>query len=109
VSDLDLSPVAQQWTNVVLIWLGFGIASGLLAKVLLPGREPAGPMGTLLIGIFGSVLGPLAASLLWPRPAFNPISPVGLLASVGGAVVFLAVYRLLVALVVGRPPDEAES
>lgn len=109
MSELELSPAAQQWTNVALIWLGFGIVTGLLAKLLLPGREPAGPLGTLLIGIFGSVLGPLALSMLWPQPRFNPISPLGLLASVGGAVLFLAVYRLLITLLMGRPSDELES
>ena len=109
MSELELSPAAQQWTNVALIWLGFGIVTGLLAKWLVPGREPVGPLGTLLIGIFGSVLGPLAVSVLWPQPRFNPISPIGLLASVGGAVLFLAAYRLLIALLLDRPRDEPES
>jgi len=108
VSELELSPAAQQWTNVVLIWLGFGIATGLLAKLLVPGREPAGPLGTLLIGIFGSVLGPLVVSAILHRQNFNPISPLGLLASVGGALLFLAVYRFLVAFVVGRRLDDID-
>jgi len=108
VSELELSPAAQQWINVVLIWLGFGIVTGLLAKLLVPGREPAGPLGTLLIGIFGSVLGPLVVSALLHRRDFNPISPLGLLASVGGALLFLAIYRFLVAFVVGRRLDDAD-
>ncbi len=108
MSELELSPAAQHWANVALIWLGFGIVSGLLAKLLVPGREPAGPLGTLMIGILGSVVGPLAISLLLARQNFNPISPVGLLASVGGAILFLGAYRIAIAFVVGRRFDDME-
>jgi uncharacterized membrane protein YeaQ/YmgE (transglycosylase-associated protein family) len=108
VSELELSPVAQHWTNVVLIWLGFGIVAGLLAKLLVPGREPAGPLGTLMIGILGSVLGPLVLTLVLHRQDFNPISPVGLLTSVGGALLFLAAYRCLVAFVGARRLDDID-
>lgn len=108
MSELELSPAAQHWTNLVLIWVGFGIVTGLLAKLLVPGREPAGPLGTLMIGIFGSVLGPLALSLFLHRKNFNPISPVGLLASVGGALLFLIAYRFVVAFVVGRRLDDLD-
>ena len=34
--ELELSPAAQQWVNVVLIWVGFGTLSGLLAMLVLP-------------------------------------------------------------------------
>ena len=45
---VELSPAAQQVVNVVLIWLGFGVLTGLLARALLPGREPRGlTMGEL--------------------------------------------------------------
>ncbi len=91
--QFELSPAAQQWTNVVLIWLGFGIVAGLLAKALIPGREPAGPVGTLVVGVMGSFVGPLGLSLAMGSSDFNPISPLGLLASVGGAGVLLLAYR----------------
>ena len=51
--ELELSQTAQHWTNIVLIWIGFGIVAGLLARLLLPGREPAGAAGTLVIGVLG--------------------------------------------------------
>ncbi|MCR4413098.1 MAG: GlsB/YeaQ/YmgE family stress response membrane protein [Thermoguttaceae bacterium] len=93
---LELSQTAQHWTNVVLIWLGLGIVAGLLARFILPGHRPAGAAGTLLVGIIGSTIGPLALSLFHAEPAatFNPISPLGIFAAIGGSVAALAVYRL---------------
>ncbi len=107
--ELEFSPTAQQWTNAVLIWLGFGILTGLLAKALIPGREPGGPVGTLVIGILGSVLGPLALSQLWQGRQFNPLGPAGILAAVASAVVLLVVYRVLLACLVPRQPDQQED
>ena len=95
--DIELSQIAQQWINVVLIWLGFGIVAGLLARVLIPGREPGGAVGTLLIGVVGSCIGPLALAFLLEQGDFNPISPLGLLAAVAGAVVLLVGYRVIAA------------
>ena len=63
--DFELSNVAQQWINVTLIWVGFGTLAGLLARTLLPGREPQGAVGTVVIGIF------LFALLLERLKSFN--------------------------------------
>ncbi|MEN6498364.1 MAG: GlsB/YeaQ/YmgE family stress response membrane protein [Thermoguttaceae bacterium] len=93
---MELSPVAQQWVNLMLIWIGFGTVVGLLAKSLLPGHEPAGTVGTLLIGIAGSVVGPLVLTLTLKRDNFNPISPVGFLVAIAGASVLLLLYRVCI-------------
>ena len=45
MAELELSELAQQWVNLVLIWVGFGALVGLLARALLPGQEPKGTMG----------------------------------------------------------------
>ncbi len=95
VPELQLSSTAQHWVYVTLIWVGFGTLAGLSAKSLIPGREPSGAVGTLLVGIVGSVVGPLSLCLLAGAPNFNPISPLGFLAAVGGALLALVVYRLL--------------
>ena len=99
MAELELSEAAQLWVNVALIWVGFGVLAGLLAKSLIPGREPSGAVGTLVIGVVGSAIGPLSLCLLLKRQAFNPISPLGFLAAVGGALVLLIAYRVLVAWV----------
>ena len=105
MDQLELSQTAQQWVNVVLIWLGFGIAAGLLARALVPGRHPVGAVATLVIGVLGSALGLLVLTLLMHSGRFNPISPVGLLAATGGALVLLVVYRVLAACFVFQAKD----
>ena len=111
MGELELSQAAQHWVYVVLVWIGFGALAGLLAKALVPGREPAGAAGTLIIGMMGSVLGPLvlATAMHLDSQRFNPIGPLGLISAVGGALALLVGYRLLVAcLPVPRPPEDEE-
>jgi uncharacterized membrane protein YeaQ/YmgE (transglycosylase-associated protein family) len=92
----QFSHSVQPWIILLLVWLGVGILAGLAAKILIPGREPVGAIGTLLVGSLGSVVGPLLASLAFNGLTVNPIDPLGLLASVGGAVLTLIAYRLLI-------------
>ncbi len=91
--ELNLSPTAQQWVNVVLVWIGFGTVTGLIVRSLVPGKEPSGPVGTLLIGITGSTIGPLLVTTIWRFENFNPISPVGLLSAICSAFLLLMLYR----------------
>jgi uncharacterized membrane protein YeaQ/YmgE (transglycosylase-associated protein family) len=101
VGGLEFSHAAQQWVNVVLIWIGFGTLTGLAARVLVPGRDP-GLMGTLVIGVVGSVIGPLVLVSALGREQFNPISPIGFFTSIGGAVALLILYRILTAFATAR-------
>ena len=93
--ELELSPNAQHWVNVVLIWVAFGALAGLLAKAILPVRRPSGSVPTLLLGIVGSVIGLLVLSLVPSGRRLNPISPLGFLAATAGAFLLLILYRLL--------------
>lgn len=93
--ELELSPAAQHWVNVVLIWIGFGALAGLLARVVLPFRRSAGPVATLVVGVTGSALGLTAFSFLSEGRPPNPISPIGFLAATAGAFVLLLLYSLL--------------
>ena len=92
--ELEFSPAAQHWVNVVLIWIGFGTLAGLLARVILPARQPSGPVLTLLLGIVGSLIGLLALSLLFRGRQLNPISPLGFLAATAAAFLLLILYRV---------------
>ena len=109
MAELELSELAQQWVNLVLIWVGFGALVGLLARALLPGQEPKGSMGTIMIGVIGSVLGPFVLSSYLGYPNFNPISPLGFLAATGGAFALLVGYRVVHACwIVHREEDAGE-
>ncbi len=91
----ELSPLAQTWAQVVLIWIGFGTLAGLLARVILPHEEPSGSLPTLTLGITGSAIGLGVLSWIQGGGPSNPISPLGFLAAVGGAFGLLLVYHLL--------------
>jgi uncharacterized membrane protein YeaQ/YmgE (transglycosylase-associated protein family) len=97
----ELSETAQHWVNLVLIWVGFGSLTGLLARAVFPVREPSGPLATLTIGITGSAIGLAILSWCQGNPPLNPISPLGFLAATGGALALLVIYRVLHAAVRG--------
>jgi len=96
MAELELSHTAQQWFNIVLVWIGFGTVAGLLARALLPAREPTSAVVIVTLGVVGSVVGPLALSYVFGRQTLTPLSPLGLLSAAGGAFVLLVVYRLMV-------------
>ncbi len=53
-----LNDSAKHLVNDVLVWIGFGTIIGLLAKGIMPGRDPGGAIATVLMGIGGTVLVP---------------------------------------------------
>lgn len=68
-----------------------GLIAGALAKLIMPGKDPGGIIITMLLGIAGSILaGFLGRALGW----YAPGQGAGLIMSVLGAIVLLAIYRL---------------
>ena len=94
MTELTLSPVAQHWINVILIWVGFGTLAGLLATVIFPFRRPSGAIWAVAIGIVGSTLGLFGLGWFFPGQDANPISPLGFLAATVGAFALLLLYRI---------------
>lgn len=86
---------AAQLANDILVWVGFGTIVGLIAKAIMPGRDPGGAVVTLLMGIGGSVIGCGVLAYFWHEKRVTPISPVGFVVAVVGAFALLAFYRLL--------------
>ena len=41
----------------ILGWIVFGLIVGVIAKLLMPGKDPGGIIVTMLLGIIGAVLG----------------------------------------------------
>ncbi len=90
----SLMEQAALWANTVLVWIGFGTLVGLLAKAIMPGRDPGGAIATLAMGIGGTVIGCALLSYLQGGAHVTPISPLGLVAATAGAFVLLVFYRL---------------
>ena len=105
----EFSPVTQHWINIVLIWIGFGSLAGLLARVILPLREPRGSLPTLTLGMTGSAAGLGVLSWAQGGSPSNPISIVGFLAAVAGAFGMLLLYHLLRLTVHREPPPAAHA
>jgi len=69
-----------------------GVVAGTLAKLIMPGKDPGGIIVTMLRGIAGSlVAGYLGRALGW----YQAGQGAGMIMSVVGAILLLAVYRLL--------------
>jgi len=77
----------------ILITLIVGLIVGALAKLVMPGRDPGGIIITMVLGIAGAfIAGALGHSLGWYSVGEGP----GIIASVIGSVILLALYRLVV-------------
>lgn len=77
----------------ILSWILFGLVIGIIAKLLMPGRDPGGFIVTILLGIAGALLGGFIGRTMG---FYGPSEGAGWLMSIGGAIVLLALYRMLV-------------
>jgi uncharacterized membrane protein YeaQ/YmgE (transglycosylase-associated protein family) len=85
----------QHLANQLLIWVGFGTLVGLLAKAIMPGKDPGGAVATLAMGIVGTIIGCGVLSYFWQGHIVSPISPLGFCVATAGAFVLLFFYKLL--------------
>ncbi|CAN5844414.1 GlsB/YeaQ/YmgE family stress response membrane protein [soil metagenome] len=77
----------------ILMTLIVGLICGGLAKLVMPGKDPGGLIVTMLLGVAGAfIAGFLGHSLGWYEVGEGP----GIIASVIGAVILLAIYRMVV-------------
>jgi uncharacterized membrane protein YeaQ/YmgE (transglycosylase-associated protein family) len=84
----------EHLAHLALEWIGFGTLVGLLAKAIMPGRDPGGAVVTLLLGIAGTVIGLGTLTYFYVGQRITPISPVGLAVATAGAFSLLFFYRL---------------
>jgi uncharacterized membrane protein YeaQ/YmgE (transglycosylase-associated protein family) len=76
----------------ILGWVLFGLIVGVLAKLVMPGRDPGGIVVTILLGIAGA----LVAGFVGQLAGLYAVGDVaGLVTSVVGAVLLLLAYRML--------------
>ena len=82
-----------------LIWIIFGAVVGVVAKLLMPGRDPGGFFMTIILGIAGALLGGFLGRALG---LYREGDPVGFVMALVGAMILLVAYR-----VIGRGEREA--
>jgi uncharacterized membrane protein YeaQ/YmgE (transglycosylase-associated protein family) len=70
----------------------FGLVVGVIAKLLMPGKDPGGIIVTIILGIVGSVLGRWIGQALG---FYGPEEAAGFIMSLLGAILLLAVYRMV--------------
>ena len=74
----------------IIGWIVVGLIAGLLAKMIMPGRDPGGIIVTILIGIAGALLGGFAAS----RLGLGGGNVMNIVIATVGAIVLLVLYRI---------------
>jgi uncharacterized membrane protein YeaQ/YmgE (transglycosylase-associated protein family) len=77
----------------IVTWIVFGLVAGVLAKIIMPGRDPGGFIVTIVLGIAGALVG----GFIGTRLGFGTVSGFDLRSlaiAVGGAILLLILYRL---------------
>jgi uncharacterized membrane protein YeaQ/YmgE (transglycosylase-associated protein family) len=70
-----------------------GLIVGILAKFIMPGKDPGGIIITILIGIAGAFIGGFIGGFL--GLAVTGFNIMSLLLATGGAVLLLIIYRTI--------------
>jgi len=77
----------------ILMTLIVGLIVGALAKLIMPGKDPGGAIVTMLLGVAGAfIAGVLGKALGWYEVGDGP----GIIASIIGSVILLAIYRAVI-------------
>jgi uncharacterized membrane protein YeaQ/YmgE (transglycosylase-associated protein family) len=79
----------------IVVLIIVGLIAGALARLLVPGRDSIGILGTILLGIVGSFVG----GFLWNLVQYHRLAPahfhtVGIIGSIIGAIVVLILLRV---------------
>ena len=72
----------------ILLYILVGLVVGVLARLLMPGRDPIGIIGTIVVGIVGAVIG----GYLW-RAVFGNTEDIEWIGSIIVAMLLLWIYR----------------
>lgn len=76
----------------ILAWILFGLVVGVIAKLLMPGRDPGGFIVTILLGIAGALVGGFVGRAMG---FYETNESAGWIMSILGAIVLLALYRMM--------------
>jgi uncharacterized membrane protein YeaQ/YmgE (transglycosylase-associated protein family) len=76
----------------ILGWILFGLVVGIVAKLIMPGKDPGGFIVTILIGIVGALVGGFLGRLL---NLYEPGQPAGFIGATLGSILLLWIYRVV--------------
>jgi uncharacterized membrane protein YeaQ/YmgE (transglycosylase-associated protein family) len=80
----------------IIAWIVLGLAAGLLANMLVPGKRSQGLIMTCVIGVAGALLGGWVATALFHIHSLNGFFNLSIwLTAIAGAAVLLVVFRLV--------------
>ncbi|KOU57302.1 GlsB/YeaQ/YmgE family stress response membrane protein [Streptomyces sp. NPDC060334] len=80
----------------IIAWIIIGLLAGMIAKALMPGRDPGGFFVTILIGIAGGLLGGWLGKVLFGVDSIDGFFDLSTwIAAVVGSMILLLVYRLV--------------
>jgi uncharacterized membrane protein YeaQ/YmgE (transglycosylase-associated protein family) len=77
----------------IITWILFGLVIGVIAKLLMPGRDPGGFIVTILLGIAGALLGGFIGRAMG---FYGQDESAGWIVSILGAIILLLLYRMMV-------------
>jgi uncharacterized membrane protein YeaQ/YmgE (transglycosylase-associated protein family) len=77
--------------GAILGFIVVGLIAGVIARFLVPGPDPMGWIGTIVLGIIGSFVGGFLANLIFGGTL--AISPSGIVGSIIGAIIVLLIWR----------------
>ena len=77
----------------IIVFLIVGLIAGFIARALVPGPDPMGWLGTMILGIVGSFVGGTLAALVFGGTL--DLSASGLVGSIIGAIIVLLIWRAM--------------
>jgi uncharacterized membrane protein YeaQ/YmgE (transglycosylase-associated protein family) len=77
----------------IIAFLIVGLIAGFIARALVPGPDPMGWLGTMILGIVGSFVGGTLAALVFGGTL--ELSASGIIGSIVGAVIVLVIWRAM--------------
>lgn len=78
----------------IISWIVMGLIVGLLAKFIMPGKDPKGFIITILLGIGGGLLGGYLGTVMG-LGTVTGFDLKSILIATGGAIILLLIYRAL--------------
>jgi uncharacterized membrane protein YeaQ/YmgE (transglycosylase-associated protein family) len=80
--------------GLIIVMLIVGLFAGAVARLLVPGRDPIGILGTIVVGVVGSFVGGFLGYVLFHKDASQgALQPSGIVGSIIGAIIVLLIYR----------------